>query len=173
MRRTGSNETQDIKTLGAGGVADSAAQDAYCSARAGCTIAAIYDQSHYGNHLRAAVARRGSIDLEVNASADPLTLGGKRVYSAYFQRVQDYPNATGGHKHATAVGVGYRNDTTTGVATGDEPETLYMVASGQHYDKGCCFDVRKSPSPPPPPHHHHTHTHTIYPAPRVVAYDCP
>ena len=39
------------------------------------------------------------------------------------------PNATGGHGHASAVGVGYRNDTTTGIAKGDEPETLYMVAS--------------------------------------------
>jgi hypothetical protein len=35
-----------------------------------------------------------------------------------------------------------RNDNTTGVAKGDEPETLYMVASGQHYNAGCCFDVR-------------------------------
>jgi hypothetical protein len=57
------------------------------------------DQSPQGNHLRAAIARRGSIDLEVNATVNPLTLGGKRVYSAYFQRVQDYPNATGGHTH--------------------------------------------------------------------------
>ncbi len=35
-----------------------------------------------------------------------------------------------------------RNDNTTGVAKGDEPETLYMVTSGQHYNAGCCFDVR-------------------------------
>ena len=41
---------------------------------------------------------------------------------------------------ASAVGVGYRNDNTTGVAKGDEPETLYMVASGTHFDEGCCFD---------------------------------
>ena len=34
-----------------------------------------------------------------------------------------------------------RNDNTTGVAKGDEPETLYMVASGRHYNEGCCFDV--------------------------------
>jgi|EP01047_Picozoa_sp_COSAG01_P051389 hypothetical protein len=64
---------------------------------------------------------------------------GKKVYSAFFQRVQDYPNATGGHTHATAVGVGYRNDNTSGVAKGDQPETLYMVASGSHYNEGCCF----------------------------------
>ena len=34
---------------------------------------------------------------------------------------------------------------------GDEPETLYMVASGQHYNGGCCFDC--PPRPPPPAHH--------------------
>jgi non-reducing end alpha-L-arabinofuranosidase len=102
------NTTYDIMPLSPGGVADAAAQDAYCNvaSSAGCTIATIYDQSSFGNHLRAAPARRGSIDLEVNASADPLLLGGKRVYSAYFQPVSDYPNATGGHEHATAVGVG-------------------------------------------------------------------
>ena len=37
-------------------------------------------------------------------------------------------------------GMGYRNDTTSGVATGDEPESIYMVASGTHYNDGCCFD---------------------------------
>jgi hypothetical protein len=77
VRKLHDNVTLDIKTLGAGGVADTSAQDAYCDGTAGgCTIAAIYDQSGRGNHLRAAPARRGSIDLEVNASVDPLTLGG-------------------------------------------------------------------------------------------------
>ena len=37
-------------------------------------------------------------------------------------------------------GMGYRNDTTSGIATGDEPESIYMVASGTHYNDGCCFD---------------------------------
>lgn len=102
------NTTFDIKPLNPGGVANAAAQDAYCNvaSSAGCTIAAIYDQSSFGNHLRAAPARRGSIDIEVNASADALMLGKKKVYSAYFQPVSDYPNATGGDEHATAVGVG-------------------------------------------------------------------
>ena len=102
------NTTHDIKPLVPGGIADAAAQDAYCDvpSSAGCTIAAIYDQSSFGNHLRVAPARRGSIDLEVNASADPVLLDGKKAYSAYFQPVSEYPNRTGGHAHATAVGVG-------------------------------------------------------------------
>ena len=36
--------------------------------------------------------------------------------------------------------MGYRNDTGTGVAKGDEPETVYMVTSGTHYNDRCCFD---------------------------------
>jgi hypothetical protein len=42
VRRLSDGATQDINTLGAGGVADATAQDAYCSAASkGCTIAAI------------------------------------------------------------------------------------------------------------------------------------
>ena len=70
-----------------------------------------------------------------------------------FQLVEDYPNATGGHTHNKAVGVGYRNDNTTGVAKGDEPETLYMVTSGQHYNEGCCFDCEPPPWAAPPARH--------------------
>ena len=46
--------------------------------------------------------------------------------------------------------MGYRNDNTSGVATGDDPETIYMVTNGRHYNgatdahgrkgNGCCFD---------------------------------
>jgi hypothetical protein len=36
--------------------------------------------------------------------------------------------------------MGFRNNATKGVPTGDEPETLYMVTSGTHYNGGCCFD---------------------------------
>ena len=35
---------------------------------------------------------------------------------------------------------GYRNDKTSGIATGDQPETEYMVTSGKYYNGGCCFD---------------------------------
>ena len=33
-------------------------------------------------------------------------------------------------------------DKTTGIATGNEPESIYAVISGKHYNDGCCFDVR-------------------------------
>ena len=36
--------------------------------------------------------------------------------------------------------MGYRNDSTSGVAVGDAPETIYMLVDGQHYNDKCCFD---------------------------------
>ena len=36
--------------------------------------------------------------------------------------------------------MGYRVANTTGVAKGNEPETLYMVTSGQYVNDGCCFE---------------------------------
>jgi len=35
---------------------------------------------------------------------------------------------------------GYRNDSTTGIAVGDDPETIYAVFNGTHYNDRCCFD---------------------------------
>jgi hypothetical protein len=35
---------------------------------------------------------------------------------------------------------GYRNDATNGVATGDQPEGMYAVFDGTHYNGACCFD---------------------------------
>jgi hypothetical protein len=39
-----------------------------------------------------------------------------------------------------SAGVGYRDNTTSGVATGAQGEGEYMVASGTHVNGGCCFD---------------------------------
>jgi hypothetical protein len=36
--------------------------------------------------------------------------------------------------------MGYRNDDTDGIATGDGPEGLYAVLDGTHYNDQCCFD---------------------------------
>jgi hypothetical protein len=35
-------------------------------------------------------------------------------------------------------------DKTTGIATGNEPESIYAVMSGTHYNGGCCFDYGNS-----------------------------
>lgn len=122
VRRATDNATLDIGVLGAGGVANAAAQDAFCGGSP-CVIQRIYDQSLRANHLDIAPAG-GNVhhgDLPVNATRFPVTLGGKKVYAAYFE---------GGN--------GYRIDKTSGVAQGNEEETLYMVTDGTHVNNGAC-----------------------------------
>ena len=36
--------------------------------------------------------------------------------------------------------MGYRNDQTKGVATGDAAEGMYAILDGTHYNGACCFD---------------------------------
>lgn len=64
-------------------------------------------------------------DNPVNATRHAVALGptGARVYGAYFEGA-----------------MGYRIDATKGIPTGNDPETLYMVTSGKHFNAGCCFD---------------------------------
>ena len=104
--------------LSPGGVANAAAQDAFCGSSP-CTINRIFDQSPRGNHLDTAQKRR-SFDQEVNATRERLTVGGHPVYAAYFEGR-----------------MGYRNQNTSGIAKGDDAETLYMVVSGTHYNDHC------------------------------------
>ena len=35
-------------------------------------------------------------------------------------------------------------DETTGIALGNEPESIYAIMSGTHYNGGCCFDYGNS-----------------------------
>ena len=116
--RRADNATKDIGVVG--GFADSTAQDAFCEGTT-CTIDRVLDQSKKLNHLTSCKSSRCS--KQVNATKDKLTVGGHSVYSAYFEGE-----------------MGYRNDKTTGIATGDEAESIYMVASGTHYSDKCCFD---------------------------------
>jgi hypothetical protein len=124
VRRASDGKTKDIGVLAAGGVADAAAQDAFCAGTA-CTISILYDQSPKKNDMRSAPGG-GNVakpDVEADAAAAPVTVGGHRAYGIYVNQ-----------------GTGYRIDATAGIATGDEPEGEYMVASGKHYNGFCCFD---------------------------------
>jgi len=114
----------DVKPLVAGGFADSAAQDTFCGIDA-CTISIIYDQSGKGNHLTSAPPGGAKITpgKEANAKALPVTFSGHKVYGVKI-----------------APGVGYRNNKPCGTATGDDPETIYMVVDGTVSNGGCCFD---------------------------------
>jgi len=141
VRRTADSKTQDIGFIAQTGVADSAAQDTFCSG-AKCTISVIYDQSGKGNHLKkslggAEVCKHA--DQEAVADALPLTLGGHRVYGIKVVSDDSGPCTP----PAGAEGTGYRLDKTSGIAIGDDAETEYMVTSGSleaHGNSGCCFD---------------------------------
>ena len=121
---------QDIKSVG--GLADSASQDSFCSGGT-CTITKIYDQSGNGNDLEpcgTGGSAKSAADNPASATALKTTLNGHAVYGILIQS-----------------GIGYRqgcascaNKTGKGTATGDKPETTYMVTSQKDYNNGCCFD---------------------------------
>lgn len=124
--RPSDNTTTIIKPLAPGGLADSKAHDTFCGANASaCLIGRIFDQSPRLNHLDPAppggAARH--VDTPVFASKAGIYIDGHLVYGAYFD-----------------PGNGYRNDNTSGIAKGDEAESMYAVMDGQHYNNGCCFD---------------------------------
>ncbi|HZP54737.1 arabinofuranosidase catalytic domain-containing protein [Actinocrinis sp.] len=124
VRRSSDNATLNIGPVSAGGVANAAAQDSFCSGTT-CLITVIYDQSGRGNNLTQAPAggAAGGPDNLANATAAPTTLNGSKVYAVY-----------------VAAGTGYRDDSTSGIATGDQPEGEYAIFDGTHYNGGCCFD---------------------------------
>ncbi len=131
VRRASDKTTQDILTLSPGGVANSATQDTFCTGTT-CTISEIYDQSPNGNHLTKSPPGGWLTNggLEANATQASIKLNGHTVYGVY--TTMNWDDSVGA--------VGYRNNTTKGVATGDQPESMYMVVSGKHYNQWCCFD---------------------------------
>ncbi len=124
VRRSSDNTTRDIGVLSAGGFANAATQDSFCAGTS-CVITIIYDQTGRGNHLTQAPGggAAGGPDNLANATAAPITINGNRAYGVY-----------------VAAGTGYRNNHTSGIATGDQPEGMYAVFDGTHYNGGCCFD---------------------------------
>jgi non-reducing end alpha-L-arabinofuranosidase len=123
VKRASDGATSNIDTLSAGGYADAAAQNSFCAGTS-CTITEIYDQSGHGNNLTPGPAGgNGAADSPANASALPVMAGGNQVYGVYI-----------------SPGMGYRDDSTNGVATGSDPQGAYMVTSATHVNSGCCFD---------------------------------
>ena len=131
VRRASDKTTKDIAVLTAGGVANSATQDTFCTGTT-CTISIIYDQSPNANDLTKAPAGGwlNNGGLEADATKAKIKLNGHTVYGIY--TTSNFDNDVGA--------VGYRNNKTKGVATADQPESIYMVASGKHYNQWCCFD---------------------------------
>lgn len=128
VTRASDGSTQDIGLL-SDGYANAAAQDTFCT-NTTCTITEIYDQSSNHNNLTPAPpggADRGQgpngYDLPAVATALPVTAGGHKVYGV-----------------SILPGMGYRIDTTTGIAVNGQAEGVYMVSSLENLDSGCCFD---------------------------------
>jgi hypothetical protein len=124
VRRASDGMVTDVHPLAPGDFANADEQDKFCDIEA-CTISKIYDQSGKGNHLTKAPAgmAKTTPDNEANAKAVSATFSGHKVYGVHI-----------------VPGVGYRNNTPCGTATGDNPETEYMVVAGKVYNGGCCFD---------------------------------
>ena len=127
----------DVKTLDIGvnaaGYANAGAQDTFC-ANAICVINVIYDQSNHGNHLYQAPPgpqfpgpAKGAFDTQPIADMAPMTIGGHKAYGVYIM-----------------PGMGFRNNNASDIAIDDEPEGIYYVIDGTHYDSGCCFDYGNS-----------------------------
>jgi len=71
---------------------------------------------------------------------DELSVGGHAVFSAYFEGGQTNWPGTGTHSGTQGFRSNRIQGNASGVAVADEPETVYMVTSGTHYNNGCCFD---------------------------------
>ena len=141
LKRHSDGRTMDIGVVkpadspvpDAGGYADAAAHDAFCASTI-CVINVIYDQSGKGNHLRQGPPgpsfpgpSKGAFDTQPIADMAPITIAGHKAYGVFMM-----------------PGMGFRNNDATGLAIDDEPEGLYYVVDGTHFDSGCCFDYGNS-----------------------------
>lgn len=129
VTRGSDNQTLDITPLSAGGVANAAKQDSFCAGTT-CLISTIYDQSGSGNHLTRAPPggafsgpEADGYDYLSAADGAPVTLNGQKAYGVFISPF-----------------TGYRNDKPNGTATGDDPEGMYAVLDGTHFNDQCCFD---------------------------------
>ncbi len=130
VRRSSDNATRDIGVLAAGGRADAAAQDSFCSGTT-CVITAVYDQSGHGNDLwyqGSSQVPGSSQSSPAKATSESLTVGGGTAYSLYINPGNSY----------------WHDGHLTGIPTGSAPEGAYMVTSGTHVNNGCCFDYGNS-----------------------------
>eukprot|EP01047_Picozoa_sp_COSAG01_P039659 COSAG01_NODE_3291_length_6306_cov_2.411632_1_plen_178_part_00 len=111
----------NVGVLRAGGFANISAQDTFCT-KGDCVISKIYDQSPQGNHLSqriSCVPGQGCVYHKmVNASLHKIGVrGGAQVYGMWLD-----------------PGYGYDVDITKGVAKGNEPESIFAVMSGTHFN---------------------------------------
>jgi non-reducing end alpha-L-arabinofuranosidase len=133
VTRKSDKKTIDIGVRSPGGLANSAAQDSFLGTSFG-SITIIYDQS--ANHNDLTPAPNGYWPPACTAASAikaPIKLNGFTVYGVY-TLPGNFPGS------AEAPGIGYRNNKTKGIVTGNNAEGMYMVCGGKHYNQWCCFD---------------------------------
>jgi hypothetical protein len=69
-----------------------------------------------------------TVSIPATATKEKLTISGHEAYSLYIDPDVCY----------------WHNGSTSGMPTGAQPEGMYMVTSGTHYNSGCCFDYGNS-----------------------------
>lgn len=131
------NQTVDVYALKPGGFANVQQHEAICPLAGECVIARVVDQSGNGNHLAPRddrgvphIPRKpdkhppkfGYLHQPVDASKHKIHVGNDstHVYGMYFDS-----------------GMGYKNNKTTGVATGDDPETMYATIPPHFWSISC------------------------------------
>jgi non-reducing end alpha-L-arabinofuranosidase len=133
LMRASDSTTKDVPVLTPGGFVNTSVQDAFCTGTT-CTITIIYDQSPQKNDLPIA-GKSGFMahGLGANAADGKVMIGGHTAHGIY---VTGDPHFISNKQPAVA----YRNVKTKGVATGDQPESMYMVLDGTRWSAPCCFD---------------------------------
>jgi hypothetical protein len=130
VRRSSDNTTRNIGVLTAGGIANAAVQDSFCTGTT-CVITVLFDQTGRGNDLwyqGSSVVPGSTSSRPATATTESLTVSGSKVYSLYINPSNSY----------------WRDGHLTGIPTGSAPEGMYMVTSGTHVNGGCCFDYGNS-----------------------------
>jgi len=128
--RNAAGATKDIMPLAPGGIADGLSQDAFCMGTT-CVITVLYDQSGKGNDLwyqGSTQVPGSSVSVPAKATTEALNVSGKEVYSLYINAHNSY----------------WVDSSKSGIPLGAEPEAMYMVTSGKHFNGGCCFDYGNS-----------------------------
>jgi hypothetical protein len=128
VTRLDDHAVKNIGVLTRGGYADAAAQDRFCAGTT-CLVTKLYDQSPMHNDLTqpprggfSGPAMGGYDNLPI-ADMAPVTVDGHKAYGIFI-----------------APGMGLRDNDTRGIAVDDEPEGMYWIVDGRHYNGGCCFD---------------------------------
>jgi hypothetical protein len=135
VTRKSDKKTKDIGLRTPGGLVNAAVQDSFLAGTAG-HITIIYDQSANANHLTPAPTGAWlPADTPALASNGAIMLNGFTVHGVYVDG--KFPTS---RSDTLSKAVGYRNNRTTGMPKGNEPEGMYMVVDAKRYSPYCCFD---------------------------------